>query len=79
MPKMVTMKIDDETYNLLTILALQENRPLENFIETAALRYIEENGLVDEFEMAEICSNDKLRNSLQRGASDYNAGRGSFV
>ena len=39
MPKMVTMKMDDETYNLLTILALQENRPLENFIETAALRY----------------------------------------
>ena len=79
MPKMVTMKIDDETYNLLTILALQENRPLDNFIETATLRYIEEHGLVDEFEMDEICLNDELITSLQRGVSDYNAGRGSFV
>jgi hypothetical protein len=56
-----------------------DNRPLSNFIETAARRYIDENGLVDAYEMKEITENKALHQSIQRGHRDAKAGRGRFV
>ena len=56
-----------------------ENRPLSNFIETAALRYLQEHELVDEFEMREISQNINLLSSLKRGHADAKARKGRFV
>ena len=79
MSKVVTVRIDEEKYKIFKMLALQENRPLSNFIETATMRYIEEHGLVDEFEMDEIRSNEHLNKSMKKGISNYKAGKGSFA
>ncbi len=79
MSKTVTLRVGEQAYQLFRDMAKRENRPLSNFIETAALRYIEEHGLVDEFETAEITGNRPLNASLKRGHADAKRLRGGFV
>lgn len=78
MAKCVTLRIDEEVYNIFKTIAEQENRPLSNFIETATLRYIKELEFVDEFEMAEINANTVLKDSMKRGIEDYKKNSGQF-
>ena len=79
MPKTVTLRIDDTEYKTFKKFAEAENRTLSNFIETATLKYIQENELVDEFEMNEIISNVHLNQSLKRGLQDAAKRKGRFV
>ena len=79
MSKTVTLRLDEMVYGKLKSWAIRDNRPLSNFIETAALRFIEEHEFVDEFEMAEINQNETLNKSIKRGLKDIKAGRGRFV
>lgn len=79
MSRTVTLRLPDQTYERFRILAERENRPLSNFIETTASRYVEAEQFVDDFEMREIGANSELQRSLKRGARDAGAGRGSFV
>lgn len=79
MSKTITMRLDDEAYRLFRTYADRDNRPLSNFIETAAKRFITENELVDTYEMAEIRGNVTLNASLKRGIKDAKSGRGGFV
>ena len=79
MSRVVTLRLPDETYEQFRTLAERENRPLSNFIETAALRYVETEQFAGEFEMEEIRSNTELNRSLKRGMKDAKAGRGHFV
>ena len=79
MSKTVTLRLDERVYEKFKRLAELDNRPLSNFIETAALRHIEEEELVDEFEMAEIRDNVDLNESLKRGLSDAKAKRGRLA
>ncbi len=71
MAKAVTFRLDDETYRIFKTIADQENRPISNFIETAAMRYSNEMEFVHEFEMAEINSNAALKTSIKPGIKDY--------
>jgi len=79
MPKTVTLRIDDNEYRTFKRFAEVENRTLSNFIETATLKYIQENELVDEYEMDEIRSNTQLNQSLERGLQDAAKRKGRFV
>ena len=79
MSKTVTLRLPEETYQRFRILAERENRPLSNFIETAAFRYTESEQVVNEFEMEEIRTNTALNKSLKQGVKDAKAGRGRFV
>jgi uncharacterized protein (DUF1778 family) len=79
MPKTVTLRIDDREYDAFKKCADIENRTLSNFIETATLKYIHENELVDEFEMNEISNNTQLNQSLKRGLQDATKRKGRFV
>ena len=79
MSKTVTLRLNDEVYQMFKGLAVLDNRPLSNFIETAALRFVEEHEEVDEFEMAEIRENASLNRSIKRGLRDAKAKRGLFV
>lgn len=71
--------MDEKVYNRFRDLAQHDNRPLSNFIETAALRFVEEHEYVDEFEMAEIRDNANLNRSIKSGLRDAKAKRGRFV
>ena len=79
MSKTVTLRVDDTVYGKLRSWAKRDNRPLSNFIETAALRFIEDHEVVDEFEMAEIEGNEALNASIKRGLKNAKAGSGRFV
>lgn len=79
MSKTITLRLKDSFYNLLRRLAEQDNRTLSNFIETSALRYIEEHEYADEYEMAEIRDNQELNKSLKRGMKDAKLKKGRFV
>ena len=79
MPKTITMRLDDEAYQLFRTYAERDNRPLSNFIETAAKRFIADHETVDAYEMAEIRGNATLTASLKRGLKDAKSGRGTFV
>ncbi|MBN1576173.1 MAG: hypothetical protein JW913_06470 [Chitinispirillaceae bacterium] len=79
MPKTVTLRIDDNEYRTFKKIADVENRTLSNFIETATLKYIQENELVDEFEMDEIIHNAQLNQSIKRGLQDAAKRKGRFV
>ncbi len=79
MSKTVSLRIDDKLYNALKVHAEAENRSISNFLETAALKYIEEVDYIDDFEMLEINNNDDLVRRLKRGISDARNSRGDFV
>ena len=79
MSKTVTLRLDDDVYRRFRKLAERDNRPLSNFIETAARRYVEREQFVDEFEMDEIRGNKDLNESLKRARRDVKAKRGRFV
>jgi len=79
MSKTVTLRLDDRVYRRFRELAQRDNRPLSNFIETAATRFLELEQFIDEFEMQEIRSNKPLNQSLKRGLADAGAKRGKFV
>lgn len=79
MSKTVTLRLDEAVYRRFRGSAKEDNRPLSNFIETAALRFIEEHEFADEFEMAEIEANSHLNQSIKAGLKDAKAKRGRFV
>ena len=79
MSKTVTLRIENTLYKKLKEHAKSENRALSNFIETAALKYIEQIELVDEYEMKEIISNADLLERLKIGSSDAINKKGKFV
>ena len=79
MSKTVTLRLKEDIYLKFQKLAKQDNRPLSNFIETAALRFIDNSEYVDSFEMGEIEQNDDLKASINRGLEDANFERGRFV
>ena len=79
MPKTLTLRVDDATYETFARAAKAERRSLANFIETAALRHIEESEFVDDAEMAEIIGNTDLVRRLKKGLADAKKRRGRFV
>lgn len=79
MPKTLTMRLDDETYETFVRAAQAENRSLANLVETAALRHIQEAGFVDDAEMAEIVSRPELLKRLKAGSRDARKRKGRFV
>jgi len=79
MSKTITLRLDDNVYKRFKGMATHDNRPISNFIETAALRFVEEHEYVDEFEMAEIRGNSSLNKSIKAGLRDAKAKRGRFA
>ena len=79
MSKTITLRIGEDVYQMFRTMAEQENRPLSNFIETAARRYVAEHEFADELEMKAISANIDLLTSLKKGTADAKARRGRFV
>ena len=75
MSKTITIRLDDEKYELFKKFAAMDNRAISNFIETATLRYIEQLEYADEEEMAEIDFDEDLQQSLKRGRTDVRNNR----
>ena len=65
MPKTLTIRVDDETYDAFVKRAKVENRSVANFIENAVKTHIQEHDFVDDVEMAEILANERLVERLK--------------
>lgn len=79
MSRVVTLRLDDEVYELFRSRAKADNRPVSNLIETAAVRHLREQEDVEPEEMREILANTSLVRRLRRGSRDARAGRGRLV
>lgn len=79
MPKTLTMRLDDQTYETFARAAKAERRSLANLVENAALRHIEDSNFVDDAEMAEIVSRPELVKRLQAGSRDARKRKGRLV
>ena len=79
MAKTVTLRLDEEVYNIFLEAAKAEKRPLSNLIETAALSRIREQQFVDDAEMSEILANENLLKRLKKGIRDAEAKKGRFA
>ena len=79
MPKTVTLRLKDEVYKAFVEAAQAENRPLSNFIETAAFARIKEQQFADDVEMAEIQANQDLIKRINKGSQEARTRKGHFV
>lgn len=79
MPKTVTLRLSDNTYEKFSQAAIEDRRSIANVIETLALRKLEEEMVADEFEMEEILSNTRLLKKLEKGHSNARLKKGRMV
>ena len=79
MAKTLTVRFDDESYELISKAARAENRSIANLIRMAAVAWVQEESFVDDYEMAEIEADHDLLARLKQGAQDGREGKGRFV
>ncbi|MBN2381325.1 CopG family transcriptional regulator [bacterium] len=79
MPKTITLRLNDKTYEIFRNLAKDDNRSMSNFIETAVLKFIEYDQYADEFEMDEIKGNKELNKSIRQALNDVKSMKGQFI
>jgi uncharacterized protein (DUF1778 family) len=72
-PKTLTVRMDDATYDLVAEAAASENRSVSNFIETAARDRAVAEIFVSDEEMAEI------QKRMKSGHRDAASRRGRFA
>ena len=66
MAKTITMRVDDDTYNLIKAAADGDRRTISNFIEYATIAFLNEESFVSENEMDEILNNENLLKSFNK-------------
>ena len=79
MTKPITLRLQEDKSQCFKQLAECDNRSISNFIENAALKFIEEVEYLDDFENDEILSNKELMDSIQRGYEESIEGKGKLV
>jgi hypothetical protein len=76
MPKTITVRIDDNVYNMFKKAADGQKRTISNYIEYATLNYTVNETIVDDIEMNEILTFEK---DLKKGLNDISAGRYKII
>ena len=76
MGKTITIRIDDTVYQRIKSAAESERRTISNFMEYAALAYIESSSFIDEEEMKHIAQDKELMTNLKKSMEDIR--RGSY-
>ena len=74
MAKTITLRVDDDTYELIKKAAAGERRSISNFIEYATVAFLTEESFVTNDEMGEILKNEQLLKNLRQGAADISSG-----
>ena len=76
MPKTITVRIDDNVYELFKKAAAGQKRTISNYLEYATLNYLIGDSIVSDLEMDEIMAFEK---DIEKGLSDVYAGRYKIV
>lgn len=72
MAKTITVRIDDEIYDIFKKIADGQKRTISNYLEYATLNYTVNEIVIDDIEMREILSFSK---EIKKGLHDISAGR----
>ena len=79
MSKTVTIRLSDGDYKAISGVAKHERRPISNFITHRVMEAIADMSTVDDTEMKEILSDEKVMKSIERGPKQFAQGKGRFV
>jgi len=79
MGKTITVRIDDTTYERIKSAADSERRTISNFLENAALTYVENSSFVSDEELQEIAENDELTKGIKNSLQDIKKGKYRIV
>lgn len=77
--KVITLRLSDEEYKKISATAENEHRPISNFITATILKDMEESLYVDEIEMSQIKSDEKLLKKLETGHDEAKKMKGKFI
>jgi len=77
--KTLTLRVDDNTYNIIKLASDGAKRNISNFIEYATLQYLTSSQYIDNNEMNEILEDKKLVKSLGKGLKEVKNGDYIFV
>ena len=70
MSKTVTIRLDEDTYQMIRNAAEGHMRSISNFIEYATLSYLAEDAFVSDDEMSDILADTDLLATLRKARSD---------
>jgi uncharacterized protein (DUF1778 family) len=79
MAKTITIRIDDDTYNMIKTAAEGERRSISNFIEYATINYLTEESFVSEKEMEDILEDEEILKALHKGQKEIEEGKYNIV
>ena len=79
MAKTITMRVDDDTYQLIKAAADGERRSISNFIEYATISFLTEESFVNDDEMYEILKDETLLNNLKQGRKEIKEGKYTII
>ena len=79
MSKTVTIRLSDGDYKVISSVAKHERRPISNFITHRVMEAIADMSTVNDSEMREILSDEKVMKSIERGHKQFAQGKGRFV
>ncbi len=79
MSKTITLRVNDDIYQMIKTAADGQRRNLSNFIEFATLQYLSSATYVDDEEMELILSDTELLLNLQQGLEDIKKGDFTIV
>jgi predicted transcriptional regulator len=76
MSKTITVRLDDNVYEIFKKAADGQKRTISNYLEYATLNYTVNETIVDDAEMTEIMA---FSDDLEKGLSDIKAGRYTII
>ncbi|MDC7228529.1 MAG: CopG family transcriptional regulator [Spirochaetales bacterium] len=79
MAKTITMRVDDDTYNLIKTAAEGDRRSISNFIEYATRAFLTEESFVSDNEMDEILADENLLKNFKQGRKEIKEGKYRIV
>jgi uncharacterized protein (DUF1778 family) len=77
--KTLTLRVDDDVYNMIKLASHGAKRNISNFIEYATLQYLTSSQYVDSNEMNEILEDKELTRSLNQGLKEAKSGEYTLV
>jgi uncharacterized protein (DUF1778 family) len=79
MSKTITLRVNDDVYQMIKTAADGQRRNLSNFIEFATLQYLTSAAYVDDAEMELILNDAELLANLRQGLEDSKKGDYTIV
>ncbi len=76
MPKTVTVRLDENVYEMIKKAAAGQKRTIANYIEFATMNFTMNTVFVDDAEMSEILA---FADEIRKGLSDVSAGRYTII